>query len=52
MVLTGNWRFDTRPRWKQLLGIPLRPWRYTRMVRHIAATRNMFYAPSDYDDVA
>lgn len=39
------------PLWKQVLTIPLRPWRYAKMVRSIARTRNFPYTPSRNDDV-
>jgi hypothetical protein len=49
--ITGYWRFSPVPLWKQLLNIPLRPYRYARMVRGIARTRAIFYHPSMEDDV-
>ena len=49
--ITGYWRFSPVPLWKQFLYIPLRPYRYFRMVRTIARVRNMFYHPSMEDDV-
>jgi hypothetical protein len=39
------------PVWRQALGIPLRPWRYARMVLGIARTRAIFFTASMYDDV-
>lgn len=49
--VTGYWRFSPVPKWKQIIRIPLRPYRYVRMVRHIARTRAMSYHPSMQDDV-
>lgn len=51
MALTGHPSFAVIPRWKQVVTIPLRPWRYVRMVRGIARTRAIFFNPAMYDDV-
>lgn len=47
----GQWRYTTQPRWRMTLAIPLRPWRYARMVRSVARTRNRPFASWMYDDV-
>lgn len=51
MVVFGQSIHSVQPVWKQTLGIPLRPWRYARMVRRIARTRAVFFTTAMYDDV-
>ena len=50
-LLTGRPPWTVIPLWKQLLTIPLRPWRYAKMVRGIARARAVHYHPSMQDDV-
>lgn len=50
-LLLGHPSWSAVPVWRQVLGIPLRPWRYARMVRNIARVRNRPYSPSRQDDV-
>jgi hypothetical protein len=51
MALTGYPPWAAMPLWKQVLRIPLRPWRYWRRVREIARVRSINYHPILYDDV-
>lgn len=51
MLVFGHPPWTTIPIWRQALGIPLRPWRYARMVRRIAMVRNHDFAPRHYDDI-
>ena len=48
---TGHIWHTVVPLRRQVLGIPLRPYRWFRMVREIARVRRMPYAPSMQDDV-
>ena len=50
-LLLGHPSWCAMPLWRQVLGVPLRPWRYAKMVRAVARTRNFPYAPSVQDDV-
>lgn len=50
-ALTGHPFYSVVPLWRQILTIPLRPWRYARMVRRIAYVRRLPYSAADYDDV-
>lgn len=47
--VTGHVFYSSVPLWKQVLGVPFRPWRYAKMVREIARTRNYGYSRFDYD---
>ena len=49
--ITGHIWHTTVPLQRQVVGIPLRPYRWLRMVRNIARTRGMNYHSSMYDDV-
>lgn len=51
MALLGHPRWAGIPLWRQVLAVPLRPWRYARMVRSIARVRAMHYTAEMYDDV-
>jgi len=51
MALTGYRWWVAVPLWKQVLLIPLRPWRYLKKVRNIAYTRAMPYHPTMEDEV-
>ena len=48
---TGHVWHSCVPVWRQVLGVPLRPYRWLRMVREIARVRRMPYVPSMQDDV-
>lgn len=50
-LVTGYAWYSPVPLWRQVLAIPARPYRYLRMVRAIARTRNHPYAPHMQDDV-
>jgi hypothetical protein len=50
-ALTGYPFYAAVPLWRQVATIPLRPWRYARMVRGIARTRAVHFNASMYDDV-
>lgn len=51
MAAFGMPRWAAVPLWRKVLGIPMRPVRYARMVRGIARARNYGFSLSDYDDV-
>ena len=51
MVLTGYPPWVAIPLWKQVITIPLRPWRYAKRVHRIAHIRAINYHPFDYDNV-
>jgi hypothetical protein len=50
-LLTGYVWHSPVPLWKQLLCIPLRPYRYARMVKEIARVRSLPYHETLYDSV-
>jgi hypothetical protein len=51
MALTGYPPWAVIPLRRQVLGIPLRPWRYWRRVREVARVRSIHYHPTMYDEV-
>jgi hypothetical protein len=51
MALTGYPPWVVIPLWRQVLTIPLRPWRYWRRVRKVARVRSIYYHPTMYDEV-